>query len=104
MNDLGLFLISPSYFFVENFGSFMNIECNRCHANNHIENIFVECVNCRADLSDIYTQNINSQNTFLKNLFKIGIATVILTLISVFAYEFLLRDKVFSQALNPVIF
>ncbi len=82
----------------------MNIECNRCHANNHIESIFVECVNCRANLSDIYTQNINSQNTFLKNLFKIGIATVILTLISVFAYEFLLRDKVFSQALNSVIF
>lgn len=68
----------------------MNIECNKCRANNEIGNLFIECVNCRADLNGIYFKK-----TFFNNLLKVIIATIILTSILLLAYEFQLRNKIF---------
>lgn len=73
----------------------MNIECKKCHANNHVGDILIECMNCRADLSDIYLKQIRSEKAFLNNLLKIIIVAFISATASLLAYEFYFQDKIF---------
>ncbi|MBE9577748.1 MULTISPECIES: hypothetical protein [Moraxella] len=74
----------------------MNIECNRCHAHNHVGDILIECMNCRADLSDVYLKQARSKQAFFSNLLKIIIVAFISSVISLLAYEFYFQDKIFS--------
>lgn len=68
----------------------MYIECQNCHANNHIN---TECVNCHAPLDHHTSSKKMSLNHFLKFM----MAGVLLMMITLIAYEYHFRDKLFPQ-------
>lgn len=74
----------------------MNIECDKCHAHNHLGNLVIECVNCRSDLSDIYTKKIHSKKYFVGNVLKMVAGSIVLAFVFLLVYEFQLRKTWFA--------
>lgn len=68
----------------------MYIECQNCHANNHIN---TECINCHATLNYGFRQK-----PLLAHLLKIMLANILLVVIALVAYEYQFRNTLFAQA------
>lgn len=74
----------------------MYIECQQCHANNHIN---TECINCHATL----THHVAHKKPLLAYLLKTVIAGILLIIIALFAYEYHFRNTLFPQASRNAI-